>query len=75
MESNLEIEKVQANFRTKTLVIGTVLGAAVGLAGAYMFINTLEKKDGEFKISAGEGLRVGLLLFGLLRQIADLPNQ
>ena len=52
----------------KTLAIGGVLGALVGLAGAFMLVQNAEKRDTQkVNISPGEGFRIGVLVFGLLR--------
>lgn len=60
------------DWKTKTLVIGTLIGALVGLGGAYLLIQSAEKRGEKFSVSPGEGLKLGLLVMGLLRQIAQL---
>jgi H+/Cl- antiporter ClcA len=59
---------------TKPLIIGpgAVLGAAVGLAGAYMLVKNSEKANEDVEISWPEGMRLGLLILGLLRSISTL---
>lgn len=58
-------------WQTKAMIIGGVLGAAVGIAGAYML--SQRTKDGETpEISVGEGVKIGVLVFGMLRSIANL---
>ncbi|GAB4476107.1 MAG: hypothetical protein Kow0088_13650 [Anaerolineales bacterium] len=61
-----------ANWRTKTLVLGGIIGAAVGLGAAYLLIQRAEKEQGKLEMSAGEGIKLGLLVLGLLRQVAQL---
>jgi len=59
------------NWKPKVLLVGTVLGAVVGLSAAYLLI----KSSGDEKppdISAGQGVKLGVLVFGLLRNIAAL---
>ena len=67
-----EFDIVEAeNWKPKVLLIGTVLGAVVGLSAAYLLI----KSSGEEtppEISAGQGAKLGVLVFGLLRNIATL---
>jgi hypothetical protein len=59
------------NWKPKALAIGGVVGAAVGIAAVYLLIQ--HSKDGEPpKIGVGEGVKIGVLVFGLLRSIANL---
>lgn len=60
------------NWKTKTLVLGGIIGAAVGLGAAYLLIQRAEKEQGKLQMNAGEGIKLGLLVLGLLRQIAQL---
>ena len=69
-----EIEQAEDNWRTKTLLIGTVLGAVVGAGAAYLLIQRAERQNTRLNVSAGEGVRLGLLVFGLLRQVALLGD-
>lgn len=75
MTDELAIEQTQASFRTKALIVGPVLGAAVGLAGAYVLIQSIQKRNAEFRISAGEGVSMVLIVMALLRQISELPDK
>jgi hypothetical protein len=75
MESTTEITRTRPPlepWKTKTLIIGGVLGVLIGLGGAYLFIQSFERRGEKANISAGEGVKLGLLLMGLLRQIATL---
>jgi|WetSurMetagenome_2_1015567.scaffolds.fasta_scaffold1220209_1 hypothetical protein len=58
--------------KTKTLIIGAVAGAALGLAGAFLLNRRAEETGTEITVSAGEGMRLGVMLVGLLRAVADL---
>jgi len=59
------------NWKPKVLIIGAVLGALVGAAAAYLLIQNSEG-DVPPEISAGQGVKMGVLVFGLLRSIATL---
>ncbi len=59
-------------WKTKTLIIGALIGAFIGIGGAYLLIQSTEKQGEKISISPSEGLKLGLLLIGLLRQIAHL---
>jgi hypothetical protein len=58
--------------KTKTLIIGAVTGAALGLAGAFLLTRRAEETGTDITVSAGEGMRLGVMLVGLLRAVADL---
>ncbi len=60
------------NRKTTTLLIGAAVGAMVGLTAAYLLIQRTEKENKNLQIGAGEGIKLGLLVLGLLRQVAQL---
>jgi hypothetical protein len=71
-----QIEKKMETWKVKTLAIGGVLGALVGLAGAFMLVQNADKRDVQrVNISPSEGFRLGVLVFGLLRQISTLHEE
>ncbi len=58
--------------RGRTLVFGVLIGAATGLAAAIL-LNRRQAQDGETTaITAGDGIKLGVMVFGLLRAIASL---
>jgi hypothetical protein len=59
------------NWKPKALLIGGVLGAAVGIAAAYLLVQRF-KDDEAPTIGVGEGVKIGVLVFGLLRSITNL---
>ncbi len=59
------------SWKPKALVIGGVVGAAVGVAAAYLLVQR-SKDEGAPKLSVGEGVKFGVLVFGLLRSITKL---
>lgn len=56
--------------KTKTMVLGTLIGAMAGAASAYLLINRAEDEDEKAQLTPGEGIQVGLGLLGLMRLIA-----
>jgi len=60
------------NWRKKTIAIGAVVGLLLGIAAAYIVIQRAERENAIPQISAGDGVKVGLGLLGVLRLIADL---
>lgn len=61
-------------WKSKTIMIGAVIGALAGAASALMFIKRSEDDDKKPEISAGEGIQVGLGLLGLMRLIAGFSS-
>jgi len=58
------------NWKARALVIGGVVGALAGLGAAYVIIRRAEDEEGPPKIGVGEGLKLGLVLLGVLRQVS-----
>lgn len=67
-----DLDEAGSNWRTKVLIAGAVLGAVVGLAGAYLMVQNAEREGAKVTITAGDGVKLGLLLMGALRQVAAL---
>ena len=64
----------QDNWKTKALLIGAGIGLLAGLGAAYMLVQRAEKDGGRPEMSAGEGVKLGLLVLGLLRQVSQLGD-
>jgi gas vesicle protein len=60
--------------KNKTLFLGALIGAATGLLAATLLNRRAEKDERETAITTGEGLKLGVLVFGLLRAIASLGD-
>ena len=72
MDSNENaIEKVDS-WKPKFLIIGAVLGALVGVGAAYLLAQNAEKEGRAPKISPGDGVKLGVMVMGLLRMVATL---
>jgi hypothetical protein len=63
------------NWKTTAIVVGAVAGAITGVAAALMLVRRSERSGGSLSVSTGEGLRIGLLVMGLLREVAALPDR
>lgn len=59
---------------TRLLLGGALLGAMIGLIAAMLLNRRTEKSEGETAITAGEGVKLGALVFGLLRAVASLGD-
>lgn len=64
-------EALVNNWKPKALVAGAVIGAAVGLTAAYLLVQRYDD-DEPAHLSVGEGVKIGVLVFSLLRSIASL---
>ena len=67
-----EIIEFDTSWTGKVLVIGAVVGVLTGLGAAYLLIQRAKKRAEPPNLNAGEGIKLGLLVFGLLRQVALL---
>ena len=61
--------------RNRTLVFGALIGAATGLIAAMLLNRRVEKDEAGTALTAGEGMKLGVLVFGLLRAIASLGDE
>ena len=74
--------------RMRALIIGGVAGAALGVAAAWLFMRSVEEGEealavegaGEGavaprSIGAGQVMRLGVSILGVLRQIIDLGRE
>jgi hypothetical protein len=69
-----ELIEMDTSWAGQVLVIGAVVGAITGLAGAYLLIQRAKKRSEPPNLNASEGIKLGLLVFGLLRQVALLGS-
>jgi hypothetical protein len=60
--------------RGRTIVLGVVIGAVTGLIAALILNRRAANDDRTTAITAGEGLKLGVMLMGLLRAIASLGD-
>ncbi len=59
------------NWKLKTLLLGAGIGAVTGLIASLIIVQRAEQTNSRPEITAGDGVKVGLGLLGVLRQIAD----
>jgi hypothetical protein len=60
--------------KSRTILFGALIGAIIGLIAAVLLTRRAEKNESETAITAGEGLKLGVLVVGLLRAIAALGD-
>ena len=60
--------------KSRTIFLGALIGAFTGLIAAMLLNRRAEREERSTAITAGEGLKLGVLVFGLLRAIAALGD-
>jgi len=60
--------------QTKVILGGALIGAVTGLVAALLLTRRAERNQSETAITTGEGMKLGVLIFGLLRAIASLGD-
>ena len=58
----------------RTILLGALIGAFTGLLAAMLLNRRAERQQKTTAITAGEGIKIGALLFGLLRAISSLGD-
>jgi gas vesicle protein len=61
--------------KSRTILFGALIGAVTGLIAAVLLTRRAEKNERETAITTGEGLKLGVLVVGLLRAIASLGDE
>jgi len=70
----MSADSTNGNWKMRILLLGGLAGAVTGLAAAYLLVRRAEERGVEPHLEAGEGIRLGLLLLGLLRQVSALTE-
>ncbi|MCS7010744.1 MAG: hypothetical protein N2049_04065 [Anaerolineales bacterium] len=63
-----------SSWKTKTLLIGGLLGAVVGLGAAFLLIKRAEQKGTPLTLTPQKGVQLGVTIAGLLRSILSLGD-
>ena len=58
----------------RIIISGALIGAITGLVAALLLTRRAERNERETALTTGEGLKLGILVFGLLRAIASLGD-
>ena len=59
------------NYKPRVLIISGVVGAMVGILAAFLYLQNLEEGTNP-EVTPGQGVKIGLLLLSLIRNVADL---
>lgn len=63
---------MKSNWKAKALIIGGLIGALAGLGAAFIMVR---RSDEPPEMGATDGIKLGLLLLGLVRQVGELGGQ
>jgi hypothetical protein len=58
----------------KNLIVGAFIGAVTGIIAAALLNRRAEQTGSEVSLSGGDGMKLGMLVFGLLRAVAGLGD-
>lgn len=66
--------EIEPQSKGKILLMGGVIGALAGVGVALLLMQRAERRGEALRVSSGEGLRLGMLLLGMLREVAQLGS-
>jgi hypothetical protein len=70
-----QLGEVDTTWTRKVLAIGGVIGALTGLVAAALLVQRSKKKGERPTLELGEGIKLGVFVFGLLRNVALLGDR
>ncbi len=75
MSQNLPATPYDPAWKTRALALGALIGALTGLGAAYLLVQRAEAEQRPPQLGAKQGVKLGLLLLGLLRQVGQLLEE
>ena len=72
MEETEIVKAPDESWKFKTLAIGGVIGALVGVGAALLLTKRAEQKGQALSITPAKGVQLGVMIAGLLRSIFSL---
>jgi gas vesicle protein len=61
--------------RNRTLLLGALVGAVTGLVAAMLLNRRAEQEGTELALTTGDGMKLGVMVIGLLRAISTLGEE
>jgi hypothetical protein len=62
------------SWKQKALILGGVIGALTGVGLAYLLVRKSDETEGGMQFGTGEGVRLGIILTNLARQVLRLGD-
>ena len=62
------------DWKVRSIIIGTGLGALLGAATAFLLVRQNEKTNDKPNITPAHGVNIGLAIIGIIRQFLDLGS-
>ena len=60
--------------RSQSLIVSALIGAVAGLSVGFMLLKRADDEDRSSTLTASEGLSLGFIILGVLRQVAQLGD-
>jgi hypothetical protein len=60
------------SWKTRTLLIGALLGALTGVGVAFALVQRAEQRGEPVSLNTGDGVKLGMGVLALIRQIGQL---
>ena len=61
----------EKHWKRKTLLLGAAIGSIAGIIAALMIIQRAEQQKTTPRLTAGDGIKLGLGILGLLRSLGE----
>ena len=74
MEDDLALKKTNT-WQPKVIALGAILGALVGVGGAYLLVQKNKSTDTPPRVSGGEFMRLAILALGLVKSVGELGDE
>ena len=61
--------------KNRTLLVGALAGAMTGLIAAMLLTRRADEQGTELSFTTGDGMKLGVMVIGLLRAVASLGDE